>query len=224
MGYPRIPHKFIDSVEHKRCGRCKEYKVIKMFSKQKRSWDGLQDCCKSCKKVQRTTYMKKYPNKLKAKGKKYREENRERIRGYHKKWREENPERLNTIRKKVREKRVLNGKEAEYKRKRYKSDINYRLRSILRCRLAKSLRAKGVKKTVATMKLCGCSLEKLKQHLESQFTDGMSWENKGKWHIDHIRPVSSFDLADVEQQKECFHFTNLQPLWALDNIKKGAKY
>ena len=73
------------------------------------------------------------------------------------------------------------------------------------------------------MKLCGCSLEKLKQHLESQFTEGMTWDNKGDWHVDHIKPCASFDLTNPEEQKKCFHYTNLQPLWALDNMKKGAK-
>jgi hypothetical protein len=55
------------------------------------------------------------------------------------------------------------------------------------------------------------------------FTEGMSWDNYGEWHIDHILPCSSFDLADIEQQKICFNYKNLQPLWAEDNLRKGAK-
>ena len=74
------------------------------------------------------------------------------------------------------------------------------------------------------MELTGCSKEDLIKHLESQFTDGMTWENYGEWHIDHIRPCCSFNLEDPEEQKTCFHWTNLQPLWAIDNMKKGGSY
>ena len=68
-------------------------------------------------------------------------------------------------------------------------------------------------------------MQTLKQHLESQFKDGMSWNNHGVkgWHIDHIKPCASFDLTDPEEQKKCFHFSNLQPLWWIDNLKKKDK-
>ena len=69
----------------------------------------------------------------------------------------------------------------------------------------------------------GCSIDELKEHLSSQFTEGMSWENYGEWHIDHIKPCASFDLSILEEQQKCFHYSNLKPLWALDNLKKGAK-
>ena len=74
--------------------------------------------------------------------------------------------------------------------------------------------------------MIGCTIERLRNHLEAQFTDGMSWENYGKngWHVDHIRPCASFDLTDPEQQRQCFHYTNLQPLWATDNMRKSAKW
>lgn len=72
--------------------------------------------------------------------------------------------------------------------------------------------------------MLGCTLAGLKLHMEAQFTEGMTWENYGKWHIDHIKPVSAFDLLDVMQQRQCFHFTNLQPLWASDNQSKGNKH
>lgn len=74
------------------------------------------------------------------------------------------------------------------------------------------------------MELTGCSKDDLYSHLESKFTEGMNWDNYGKWHIDHIKPCVSFDLTDTEEQKKCFHWTNLQPLWAIDNMRKGAKY
>jgi len=64
----------------------------------------------------------------------------------------------------------------------------------------------------------------LMDYLEKMFTDGMTWDNYGQWHLDHIRPCASFDLSDVEQRKACFHFTNLQPLWAKDNLIKGTQW
>jgi hypothetical protein len=64
----------------------------------------------------------------------------------------------------------------------------------------------------------------LRAHLEHQFKDGMTWDNHGEWHIDHIKPCVQFDLTDPEQQKECFHYTNMQPLWAFENQSKGASY
>jgi len=83
---------------------------------------------------------------------------------------------------------------------------------------------KGKVKAGKTKELLGCSIEEFRAHLESKFHEGMSWDNYGQfgWHIDHIRPCSSFDLSDAAQQRACFHYTNLQPLWWLENIKKGA--
>lgn len=140
------------------------------------------------------------------------------------KYRKENPEKTRKYSNKCHQKRRRNGKAKAYRDKMYYTNVRYRLRHNLHGRLRVALKAQGVKKTTSTMKLCGCSLEKLKQHLESQFTEGMSWGNKGQWHIDHIKPCAAFDLSDVEEQKKCFHYTNLQPLWAIDNMKKGAKY
>ena len=74
------------------------------------------------------------------------------------------------------------------------------------------------------MDLVGCTLAELCTHLETQFVDGMSWDNRKDWHIDHIRPCGSFDLTDPEQQAQCFHYTNLQPLWARDNLEKSDAY
>jgi len=82
---------------------------------------------------------------------------------------------------------------------------------------------KGGQKCKKTMEILGCSLSFLKDYLESKFQSGMTWENYGKWHIDHIRPCASFDLSDPKQQRICFHYTNLQPLWAEDNVKKWCK-
>jgi hypothetical protein len=76
-------------------------------------------------------------------------------------------------------------------------------------------------KSVKTQELIGCSIDALKQHLELKFQPGMTWGNYGQWHVDHIKPCSSFNLEIVDEQKKCFNYSNLQPLWAIDNIKKG---
>ena len=103
---------------------------------------------------------------------------------------------------------------------RYKTDINYRLLSNLRSRMGMSLvNYNNSKKFYNTLELTSCTIQELRLHLESLWQEGMSWENYAKdgWHIDHIRPCSTFNLTDPIQQKECFHYTNLRPLWAKDN-------
>jgi len=108
-----------------------------------------------------------------------------------------------------------------HKRSRYKTDFLYRLSALLRSRLTRALRPTYTK-VDKTLCLLGCSLAHLKSHLEKQFKPGMIWENHGPvWHIDHIRPCASFNLAEPEQQKICFHYSNLQPLFAEENIRKG---
>ena len=82
---------------------------------------------------------------------------------------------------------------------------------------------KGQLKAGKTTELLGCTIPELRRYLESNFREGMSWENYGQfgWHIDHIKPCSSFDLSDPLQQCICFHYTNLQPLWWFENLAKG---
>ena len=109
----------------------------------------------------------------------------------------------------------------KYKRERYRTDPQFKLMHNLRRRILYALNGKA--KSASTLELLGCSIQQLKDHLESQFTEGMTWENQGQWHVDHIRPCSSFKLEDPEEQKKCCNFRNLQPLWAHDNLSKGAK-
>lgn len=99
----------------------------------------------------------------------------------------------------------------------------FRLKLLLRSRFYKVLKVQGVSKSMRVTSLVGCTPDELKTHLEKQFLPGMSWDNHGQWHIDHIRPISSFDLHNHAQQSQCFHFSNLQPLWAKDNLKKGSR-
>ena len=104
--------------------------------------------------------------------------------------------------------------------------IKNKLRRNFAQRLRCALNRQDAQKTSNTFALIGCSIEFLMAHLEGQFQPGMTWENWSVlgWHVDHIRPCASFDLSDPKQQKECFHYTNLQPLWAEDNLAKGDKW
>jgi len=112
----------------------------------------------------------------------------------------------------------INEVRRQYLQHRRDNDPQYRAMMALHCRLYMATKNKSGN----TMKLTGCTKDELYRHLESQFTEGMNWDNYGKWHIDHIRPCASFDLQNPEEQIECFNYKNLQPLWAVDNMKKGS--
>lgn len=110
-----------------------------------------------------------------------------------------------------------------------KSVEHQRVLNALRSRLCVAVKIAGAKKCQRTIELLGCSFEQLKHHLESKFEPGMTWENYGRkhgiqcWEVDHILPCASFDLTDPEQQKKCFHFSNLQPLWGVKNRMKSDR-
>ena len=110
-------------------------------------------------------------------------------------------------------------------KQRYRSDIQFRIKNILRKRIGEVLKNQKTIKSLKTLEILGCSLRDFKDHLKKQFKDGMSWDNYGLygWHIDHIIPCASFDMNDIEQQKKCFHYTNMQPLWAKENLSKSDK-
>jgi hypothetical protein len=138
--------------------------------------------------------------------------------------RNKNPERLERSRKWKEENRERhNAASVAYKLERLKVDPVFRMTMNLRKRLVNAVDAQGARKHGTTNTLTGCNTFELRAWLEEQFTDGMTWDNYGVkgWHVDHIRPCASFDLTDPEQQKECFHYTNLQPLWAEENRRKS---
>lgn len=113
----------------------------------------------------------------------------------------------------------------EYEKNKRSTDINFKLTKNLRSRVRVVMRSKKVGKRNKTHELIGCTVSELKDHLESKFLPTMSWENYGKlWHIDHIIPCNSFDLTIEEQQKKCFNYKNLQPLFAVTQIINGIEY
>jgi len=107
---------------------------------------------------------------------------------------------------------------------RRENDPNFKMRNTLRSRIWTVLKRKNTTKLVSTLTLLGVdSVETVIKHIEKQFKNGMTWNNHGEWHLDHIKPCASFDLTCPVQQLACFNYNNLQPLWASDNMSKGAK-
>lgn len=112
-------------------------------------------------------------------------------------------------------------KTAAKMRKARKENVKFAITSRCRSRISSFLRSRGMRKNKATLAIIGCTWEQLREHLERQFLPGMSWENRRAWHVDHVIP-----LASAKTETECLklcHYTNLQPLWALDNQKKQAR-
>ena len=162
---------------------------------------------------------------------KYRLENKKRRNEYSKKHREENPNYYKNWRIKNRKKmkKYFKNYSIKYKeirnkktKERLRTNPNFKILRYLRTRIWRVL--KGKNKSASTMKLIGVdSIEFVWNHLEKSFKPGMTRKNHGKWHIDHIKPCSSFDLTKPSEQRECFHYTNLQPLWASENLSKGNR-
>jgi hypothetical protein len=136
--------------------------------------------------------------------KQHRDKNKERTKEHHKR----NKERIYEYFKK-------------WQKTKYETDNLYKLKVCLRSRTYQAFKRKGYSKNTKTQEMLGVDWEVCKAHIERQFTKGMSWDNYGEWHIDHIIPLAS---ADTEQRtKELCHYTNLQPLWSEDNLNKSDK-
>ena len=204
------------------CSKCKKELDVQCFSKRNDRKSGFYSSCKFCCEEWR----KKNYKKIKQQKLEYYKKNKEKLKISSRKWHEKNKERIKVIGKKWYEKNKCRKMELYkiWKNNKYKEDILFRLTTILRSRTGKILMGKN--KSFATLELLGCSAEEFKQYLERQFKEGMTWENYGRkgWHIDHIKPCASFNLLLEEEQEKCFHYTNLQPLWAEENLKKGKNF
>jgi len=203
---------------HRNKEKCKEYK-IKYIEENK---EEIRKKARESAKQRRSENPEKYreykreyyaKNKKKCRlaAKKYRENNRDKVLEYLKEYHKKNRDR-----------------ESEYSRKRNKeyreNNPNARISGNLRASMRQALLNKSADKLGSFKEMTGCTPKELKTYLETLFSDGMSWDNYGVhgWHIDHIRPCASFDLTKKDQQKKCFNYKNLQPLWARENLKKGA--
>ena len=166
-------------------------------------------------------YRKNHKDKFKQYQKEYELRYPERVRQFKLKWYLTNKDKHGEWAKNNRDK--VNAINKRYKDK---NSAKVNLQNVLRNRIIIALKTNGLKKNKRTIEMIGCSVEELKSYIESKFVNGMTWENRGYrgWHIDHIKPLSLFELRDEEQQKLAFHYTNLQPLWMRDNFSKKNKY
>jgi hypothetical protein len=212
----------------KTCTKCKRVLPIEQFHHDSSRPSGVYPSCKECNRKEKRRYfatnrrkvldgMKRHRDSHKAEYAARRKADIERRRQWHRNWKQRNKEHCKAWRTAYAERR--------------KHDPVWKMKKMLRNRLLYVLREAGTTRCEGTLSLLGCSFETFVTHIESLFQQGMTWDNHGrwktgepmKWHIDHIRPCASFDLTDPEQQKQCFHYTNLQPLWADQNLIKNAR-
>lgn len=225
----------------KKCSRCGEVKSIDDYYQDSRKKDGLYGKCKACHDLVVRDWEEKNPDKKAEINKASKDRNRESILerkrerwkndpefrekeiAIAKRWKKENKDRVKGYRQEYQanpEKRKLKNLSRQ---ERLRTDPAYKIEVNLRRRIIKAL--KGEAKSKSTMSLLGCTHEEFIAYIESRFEEGMSWENYGYrgWHLDHIIPCAAFDLTIPEQQKRCFHYTNLQPMWWKQNIAKKDK-
>ena len=203
------------------CTKCNEEKEFGEFYKDKSGKYGLLSYCKKCFAAQAAAYRAANAEKVKERMARYRDENHENIKESNARYRAENPEKIAESQKRFAAEHPERLREirANYMRKKHQTNINARITHNLRNRLWAAV----VRKYGRTLELLGCTIDELRTFLAAEFAEGMTWENMGEWHIDHSRPCASFNLEDPEEQKKCFHWTNLQPLWAADNLAKSDR-
>ena len=207
--------------------KCKAYKKA-YYQENKEKINLRQKAYDKAHKEEKKASCKSYYQANKEKKKAYQEANKEKISAGQKAHYQANKEKFKAKAKAYyqenKEKTIASV--LIYRKNRRKTDPTFRIMESLRARVKLAL--KGKNKSKSTMELIGCTVDEFWLHLEKQFQPGMTRENhgfgEGCWHVDHIKPCSSFDLLDLEQQKICFHYTNCQPLWQRDNLSKGAKF
>ena len=209
----------------KKCSKCNIEKDHNCFFSDSKAKDGLYSSCKQCKnnssdKMKRLVYQKEYKDKNKDKIKQFYENNKEAKLDYEKKYYEQNKDKVLLTCKRYREENK-DKISLTYKNK-YNNNLLFKIGVLLRARLYHAI--KDDQKSGSAISDLGCSIDVFKSYFESKFQEGMTWENHGEWHIDHIRPLSSFDLTNEEEFKTACNYSNLQPLWAEDNLKKSDKY
>jgi len=223
------------------CTKCKVPKDCSEFNKDRSKGNGLKSACRECTKgmykkwsssEEGQSYKKEYDKKRFSehresellRSKNWRDKNLEHHRSQVSAWKEKNPDKVKATERRRLEDPVRRSARNAWYRKKRREDMNFRIAGSLRSRLRAAthaqLKGKSPKQGSAIESL-GCSMKEFLLHLSSQFQQGMSWENYDEWHIDHIQPLSGFDLSDPVQVKKVCHYSNLQPLWAEDNLKKG---
>jgi hypothetical protein len=201
------------------CCRCKIEKLKTEFNKCKNRKDGLQTICRVCNSDYHKEHNSNNPN---ARIEHYRK-NREIILEKKKEYYADNIEKISTYRKSyyADNKEKITKRNYNYKKTKLKEDSLFYFENSIRNVIYGSLYRHNYTKKSKTYKILGCSYEEFKHYIEKQFVEGMSWDNQGEWHLDHIYPVS---LATNEEEIiKLNHYTNFQPLWAIDNLKKSNK-
>jgi len=197
--------------ELKVCSTCGVELPVSSFYKKKGGKFGVRAVCKVCSDKESTTYRENNPHKNRAYLTKRYKANPDKYKAMVALFQSKNSDKVRLYR-------------TAHNKHKMATDLDYRLRTLLRGRLSKAL-TKGYKKGSAVADL-GCSIQHFKLHLELFWDEGMSWFNygrgEGQWSIDHIKPLASFDLTDRVQLLQAVHYTNLQPLWHVDNMRKNA--
>ncbi len=168
---------------------------------------------------------RRYIGGKKTSEKKYREKNKIKLSKKHSEWSDKNKEKLKQYRKEWREKNVdrVRKNKREYEKTRKSNNPTYKLISNFRTAIYQVLKENNIIKNKHYFEVLNYSQQELISHLESKFKEGMSWDNYGKWHVDHIRPISSFNIKEIgdEEFMMCWGLNNLQPLWSHENLKKS---
>jgi Prasinovirus endonuclease VII len=186
--------------------------IKKMTETSKQRWARLHpDRMRAASK----RYRERHPGEAAEKARAYRAKNPEASRAANKKWRERHPERMKAARTAWEQKNP--GRQSA----RLKAEPSFKIARNLRNRLWCVL--KGLDKSASTLRLLGMDLKEFRIYIQGQFRSGMTWENYGPvWHLDHVVPCAKFNLSDAEQQKICFRWDNLQPLFAEENLRKSS--
>jgi len=181
----------------------------------------VQKKCKKCNsKKGAEYYIKNREAKLQT-VKEYTANNAQKVKDYQKKYNYEHKEETKIYNKVYRKENKV---QLRIQRKEYEQKPYVKIRHNLQSRLHKALHSKNVKKTNKTLELLGCDVKTFIKWMKFQFTTGMTMDNHGEWHMDHCQPCNSFDLMDESEQKKCFHWTNIQPMWGPENLSKSDKY
>jgi hypothetical protein len=197
------------------CRNCKEEKLLKEFGKRKSSRDGLHYECKTC--ITNNTFLNKEKRQI------YNVNNHDKIKQYRDKNYIENFKHVSKLRSKWNKNN--RDKIRKYENIQMKTNPHFKISKLLRSGLYRTLKSQNAHKLNKTLILLGCTIIEFKQHLEQQFKPEMNWLNHGTvWEIDHIKACSKFDLTDPEQQKQCFHYTNMQPLFTTTIIAESLGY
>ena len=197
----------------KRCSKCKIEKPEEEYKKEARVKNGLCASCKECCRKHRKNYYENNKEKTLLRNKEYRKNNKEKLSLINEIYRENNKEKIKEWHNNNKEKR------REYHRNRKINDLNFKIAHNLRNRLGYAIKSK--QKVGSAVRDLGCSIDKFILWIEWHWTEGMSWDNYGKWEFDHIKPLSKFNLENRDELLEACHFTNIQPLWKIDNATKG---